>query len=102
MWQSMQTQLPKHVYYKDEDLIFEYQEYKGNIFLHCNFTNWRLSSAKRFYSVLHTFLEEAKKNESIHTIMSISPNPKFCHMYGGTTVKTINYEGKDYEVVKWE
>lgn len=100
----MQTPLPKIVYYQDENLVFEYQveESTGFVFMHCTCNNWSVSVARNLYSILRSFIEGVNKTSGVKKILALSPNPKFCHMYGGKTISTIEYDGKKYEVVVWE
>ncbi len=97
----METQLPKTTYYKDDDFILELQWHEGQIFLHCEVSNWKLSSLKRMYSVFKSLLTEVK-NLEVDRLITITPNPKFAKLFGGTVISDFEYENTNYEVIIWE
>lgn len=35
-------------------------------------------------------------------MLTITPNPKFAKLFGGTSVGEIDHDGKKYEVVVWD
>lgn len=96
----METQLPKHTYYKDSNFVLEIQFYEGQLLLHCEVLSWTLSSLRRGYSVFKTLQEEAKEFE-IDRMVTITPNPKFAKLFGGTTISEIEYNDIKYEVIEW-
>ncbi len=97
----MQTQLPRLVYYKDDNFVLEL-EIVGNVgFLHVECWNWSPSVFKKGLRVFHTLQVEAKEMGLVRLI-TVSPNPKFCHLFGGTTKTTLTHLEKEYEVVVWD
>lgn len=99
----MRTQLHRTVYYKDENFTFEFERINEYVLIHCECWNWKVSVAKKMYEVFHTFLEEIKQTEETIKVMTISPNPKFCMMFGGKAISTIvDFKGNNHEVIVWE
>lgn len=96
----METQLHKHTYYKDKDFIFEIQFHEGQLILHCEVINWTLSALRRGYSVFKSLQEEVKQFE-IDRMITVTPNPKFAKLFGGTTISKIEYNNIKYEVIEW-
>lgn len=97
----METQLPKHTYYKDKDFVVQVQFYEGQLILHCEVLNWVPSTLRRCYSVFKSLLEEVKQFE-IDRMITITPNPKFAKLFGGTTISEIEHDNIKYEVIAWE
>lgn len=97
----METQLPKLTYYKDDDFILEIQIYEGQVLLHCEVDNWTPSSLRRGYSVFKSLLSEVK-DLNVDRLVTITPNPKFAKLFGGTTISEFEHENKIHEVIIWE
>ena len=92
---------PKQLYFKNDDFNIEYQIYLDSIFIHAEVVNWNPRVAKKGY-IVFTKMQKEFKNKGYNQFISISPNPEFCKMYGGTSIQKINYENKEYEVMVWD
>lgn len=97
----MAIKLPKIVYYEDEDFCLEYQKSGDVVNLHCVVHNWNFSSLKRGYVVFGKMMNEFSQ-QGITSMITVTPNPKFAKLFGGTTVETIEQDNKKYEVIVWE
>jgi len=87
----------KLVFYKDEDVIIEIQDLEGQFHVHCTVINSKLSVFKRCYRVLAKLMEFAKHLDYDYMV-SVSPNRKFCEMYGATCIG----EQEGHEVMIWD
>ena len=97
----MGTQSFKTTYYSDENFNLEYEEYEDVRFIHSHVENWKLSVFKQALSVLNTFLAECKE-AGVKAVLTVSPNPRWCELFGGYYVNDIRVDGKEYGVYKWE
>ena len=88
-------------YYQDEDFCFQYSICEGVLFLHADVFNSKLSAFKRGFSVFREFLLDVQK-QGMSEVYSITPNPKFCQLLGGVSMKEIEIEDRKYEVYKWD
>lgn len=69
-----------------------YQIIEGEEFhVHCEVYNWKLSVMKELYKEFAKMLEEAS-SLGFDTVWSVSPNPKFCLLYGAQDSGVV-YEG---------
>lgn len=97
----METQSPKKVIYEDENFILHYGIRDRILYLHCDVFNWKLSSLRKGYQVFADLLK--RKNEyDADRIVTVTPNPKFAKLFGGTTVGYIVIDGIEYEGIEWE
>jgi hypothetical protein len=99
----METQAlqPKQVYYQDSNFRFEFERMGNLVVIHYTSYVWKPSVLKKAYSVFKTFLMECTEN-NITDVMTVTPNPKFAHLFGGTTTTTVVHKGQEYEVIKWD
>lgn len=97
----METLLPKTVYYQTDDFIFAYDRLYNTVGLHCEVYTWKPSILRFGYSVFKTFLEDCKLN-GVTRVVSVTPNPRFAKLFGGTTVKQLIVNGEEQEVIEWE
>lgn len=65
--------------------------------VHCEVYVWKLSVMKELYKDFAKLLEEAKSS-GFDTVWSVSPNPKFCLMYGAEDLG-VDYHG--YRIMFW-
>lgn len=97
----METQLPKQVYYQDSTFVLETQFCENNLFIHCEVKTWKPSSLRRGYSVFKSLLSESEQ-AGISKVVTITPNPKFAKLFGGTTIFEIDYNNIKHEVIVWD
>jgi len=97
----MQTKSLKQTIYQDSDVHFEVEDLGVWAFLHCEVQHWSPSVFKRSIRVFAQFLNEAAQ-KGYEKIVTISPNPKFCKVFGGTFESAFTQNGITYEVIKWE
>ncbi len=84
----------KKTFYADDDFIFSYEEEGDVILLHCVVGKWSLGVYKRTLPIFNTFLNKFKE----YKIISISPNPKFCELFGAYEIDDL---GNGIKVMKW-
>jgi hypothetical protein len=96
----METQLPKIIYYQDDDFLLEVQQYEGQINLHCTVSNWTPSSLRRGYRVFASLIDEAT-SLGFDRLLTITPNPKFAKLFGGTVISELDYNNIKHEVIIW-
>ena len=66
--------------------------------VHCEVYNWKLSVMKELYTKLGAILNLARAL-GFSEVWSVSPNPKFCELYGGID-SDIKHEG--CHIMYWE
>lgn len=97
----METQSYKrYTLYQDDSCKLEAEVVSRVAYLHCEVTNWKLSTARKLYSALKTFLDSCEERDIVQ-VYTITPNPRFAEMYGGRFCGYVTYQGKEYEVFKW-
>jgi len=88
------------IYYEDEDFKLECNSTLNEYFLHCEVKNWNISSLKKGFRVFACLLNE-KEKEGVHRLVTVTPNPKFASLLGGTYFETVEKDGIRYEVYEW-
>lgn len=97
----MQTKSRETVY-KDIDIQFDI-EFMGpeSLLLHCIVEGeWTPSLYKRALRVFVRFMSDAY-DHGYKELISFSPNPKFCKLFGARSMGEFEYENKTYEVMRW-
>lgn len=97
----METQSRKVVFYSDRDFVIEVEPFNGNLMIHCIVFNWKPSVLRRGYSIFISLEEYALMN-GYTRMMTVTPNPKFAKLVGGTTVSEFEYENNLYETIVWD
>lgn len=97
----METQSPKIVYYQDDDFILEVEQYEGQMLLHCNVSNWTPSSLRRGYRVFASLMHEAE-SLGFDRLLTVTPNPKFARLFGGSVISELDYNDIKHEVIIWD
>lgn len=97
----METQTLKRVYYQDADVTVSVEVANNMAFLHVDVSTWNHSKLKKFYRIFAQ-LEKDCTDAGLIRMATLSPNPKFAHLFGGTTTSKFKHENKEYEVVVWE
>lgn len=91
----------RKIYYRDEDFSLEYELSEGGLLLHCNVNRFTPSVVRNGVSVFAFMLDEAQA-AGVEKVYTVTPNPKFAKMFGGTKVNEFSYFGKEYEVIEWD
>jgi len=96
----MQTKLLN--YYTDEDISVNIEPFGKGVLFHVEISNWKLSVLKRCYVVCARLMEDMAAAGFIKAA-TITPNPKFAKLFGGTTTHVIvTKEQQRLEVITWE
>lgn len=93
--------MSKQIYYEDENFVFSYEMDDSLVLVHCDVTDFKLSSLKKGYEVFANFMNFVECN-GVRVVATVTPNPKFARLLGGRTVSTLTHEDKEYEVLVWE
>ena len=97
----METQSYKKIdLYQDESCKLSVEVVSRVAYLHCEVTNWKLSTVRKLYSALKTFLVSCEERDIVQ-VYTITPNPKFAELGGGRFCGYVTYQDKQYEVFKW-
>jgi hypothetical protein len=97
----METKLPKQLYYKDDNFTLEVEPIDGEYFLHCIVQEWNASVLRRMYKVFAVLLEEANQH-GVERMYTVTPNPRFAKLFGGTTIGHVEIDNVLHEVIIWE
>ena len=87
-------------YYEDEDFKLECNDVFNESYLHCEVKKWTLSSLKKVFRIFAQLLNE-KEQEGVTRLVTVTPNPKFASLLGGSHCETVKQEGIEYEVYQW-
>jgi hypothetical protein len=91
----------RKVFYKDLDFSIHVEDYENKLLLHCDVFSWKPSVLRRGYSKFIS-LEEYAIHQGYGVMFTVTPNPKFVKLFGGTPIYTFEYEKKLYEVIIWD
>ena len=91
----------RKIYYRDENFSLEFEKFEGDLLIHCDVTKFTPSAVKQGILVFGMMLNEARAG-GFERVFTVTPNPKFAKMFGGVSVNTVNYLGKEYEVIEWD
>lgn len=97
----MQTQSLKQTIYQDEDVHFEVEDLGTWALLHCEVQHFSPTKYRKMLNVFGQFLNEAA-GKGYEKVLTISPNPKFCYLFGGQFESAFTQKGKTYEVIRWD
>lgn len=97
----MEILVSKITFYEGPDALFEYEVFGKSLILHCTVEEWKPSTIKKGYRILGDFMYQMQK-QGYESMMTVTPNPRFAKLFGGTCVHNLTYEGKEYEVVVWD
>lgn len=97
----MVTLLDNILKYETEDFIVYTEEEYGQVHIHCLVYNWKLSVLKNLYLVFGEVMN-ILKNNGVTELYSVTPNPKFAKMFGGSSEASVVLEGGVIrEVIVW-
>lgn len=89
----------RHTFYEDEDFILQYNFDKGQVLIHCEVDKWSLSSLKKGYRIFAEMMDTFR-SVGYEKFYTVTPNPKFCELLGGTKIEGFKENG--HEVYVWE
>lgn len=88
-------------YYEDEEVKVAYEEFKDMVFLHCEVKVWRLSVLKKLYR-LFASLGDFLVKKGYKEMATLTPNPRFAKLFGGTTRQYLEVNNEKVEYIVWE
>lgn len=91
-------EMSRKTFSKTDDYHIEWEIIGDHCHVHCEVYNWSKSILREGY------VEFVKLKEFVHRLgysemVSISPNPRFCQLFGATSIGVFK---KGYEVMVWE
>jgi len=93
--------MSRQTFYEDDNYKLLYQiGVAGDtreFHVHCLVYDWKLSVLKDLYRKWAKLIEKAK-SLGYETVYSISPNPKFCKLFGAESIGAY----REHEVMKWD
>lgn len=89
--------MAKTVFSETQDYVICTQVLQGEFHIHCLVFNWTPSILKKLY-LEFARLRDYARCSGYEEMYSVSPNPKFCEIFGGHSIGTY----KECEVMKWE
>lgn len=87
--------------YRDENVSFEYEPVGDIAVVHCDVTHYSPSIMRKWYK-LFVQSKELLASLGFKEMLTISPNPRFCEMFCGKYVQSIDTPDGIREVYKWE
>lgn len=90
----------RNVYYQDADVLFATDDDEGILALHCEVQGWSASKYKKMIKIFAAFLDDAA-SKGHKQVLSFSPNPKFCELFGAKKFGEFEYYGKPIGVMVW-
>ena len=88
--------------YKNADFSVKLESASpDSLYLHIEVFKWNHNVLKHMYKVFASIEYEAELY-GFKAIVAITPNPKFGELFGFTRFDTIQYGGKQYEVMVWD
>ncbi len=88
--------MSKHTFSKTDAYHVEWNVIDGQFHVHCAVSKWRKSTLRSLY-IEFVRLRDFIREVGYGCFYSISPNPKFCELFGGEYIGEQN--GK--EVMMW-
>jgi hypothetical protein len=82
---------------KTSAYLVEVQEIGEEFHLHCQVYNWSKTTLRELYKELAS-VKQLAKSVGYNKMYSISPNPKFCRLFGGVSLGGDS----EYEVMIWD
>jgi hypothetical protein len=98
---SQVMQQPKQVFYSDDNFSLQYEPWGENVLVHFYINKVSHSEMRKWYKQAVAF-EQFAKIQGYSKIVTVSPNPRFVSLFGGTEIKTIEYDNKEYKVTIWD
>lgn len=87
--------------YSDGDVCVSVQPIGDDAHLHCLVYKWSPSVLRRLYEIF-AWLERSLGDAGFKRLVTVTPNPKFAKLFGGTYLGDAYYHGVKHEVIVWE
>ena len=91
-------EMSRHTFVKTEDYHIEWEIIGDHCHVHCEVSTWSKKVLREGY-IRFVELRKFVNQKGYKEMVSISPNPKFCELFGARSIGTFK-EG--YEVMVWE
>lgn len=88
--------------YKGLDFWAQGEYCMGVMFIHCDVYTPTSSTIKKARKMFKEVREAVNQHGYDSPIFTYTQNPRFCKLMGGVYHNTFQFEGKTYEVWKWE
>lgn len=98
---SQETVSHKQVFYSDDNFSLQYEQWGESVLVHFYVNKVSHSEMRKWYKQAVAF-EQFAISQGYENILTVSPNPRFVALFGGTEINTIQYEGKEYKVMIWD
>lgn len=93
--------LDKEIHIRTEDFHLYTKNQDEEVHVHCLVDNWSLSVLKELYQKVGA-LKNILMENNVEVVYSISPNPNFCKLFGGSSIATaVDRNGRILEVMVW-
>ena len=89
--------MARHTFSKTEDYHIEWEILGKDCHVHVQVYNWKKSVLKEGYAEF-VRLKKFVRGMGYDYMVSASPNPKFCRLFGGVSVGRY----REFEVMVWE
>ena len=98
---SQVTQQPKVVFYSDDNFSLQYEPWGENVLVHFYVNKVSHTEMRKWYKQAVAF-EQFAIDQGYKQIITVSPNPRFVSLFGGTEIQSIHYNGNEYRVMIWD
>lgn len=86
----------------DEDFTFKLEDAGLKVAnMHCTVYKWSPRVLRKCVTAFGKAMNLLAL-DGFKKVITVTPNPKFAYMFGGTFTDSILYEGKYYEVIEWD
>lgn len=96
----MVTQSRK-TYYRDENISLEYEISNGDVLVHSYVNKFSSAVFRKALETFAIFLNECQE-AGVKRVFTVTPNPKYARLFGGVSVNSFEFIGKEYEVIEWD
>ena len=90
----------KYTFLDIGDAVLEYEPIGDVLVLHCTVRNWKPSVLKLMKGVFELFVQDAK-DQGYKKLVTFTPNPKFCKLFGGKYKDHMVVNDQYIEVYEW-
>ena len=88
----------RQVFSETQEYLIQTQIIENEFHVHCLVFDWKPSVLKKLYQEF-VKLRHYARGSGYEEMYSVSPNPKFCELFGAVRIGTYK---EDYEVMKWD
>lgn len=93
--------MTKYTVHEDVNCLFQVELVDDWLLMHVEVKQW---SVKIFKEMINIFADFENKMYKLgySKLATVTPNPKFAKMFGGSTVKQFTVQGQQVEAIVWE